>query len=155
TDDVAIVLNVLSMDATLLRASASGLTAVTIPVAAPANRWAVSADGHYAVAWTDASRVMNPDPIEGYQDITVLDLTTGSEMSYDRTVGYRPAAVTFDVAGKRAFAVTEDGISVVALTSGGPAVVQNVTLAKDAAEAALTTAVAITPDGGHALVRRD
>lgn len=155
TDDVALVLNVLSRDATLLRASSSGLSATSIPVPAAGNAWAVSADGHWAIAWTDARRVDKPDPVEGYQDIAVLDLTKGAETSVDLTVGYRPVAVGFDAAGARAFAVTQDGISVVSLTGGPAAVVKNIKLSDQPADPAQTSDVAITPDGSYALVRRD
>jgi hypothetical protein len=154
-DDVAIVLNVLSMDATLLRASAAGLTAASVPLHAPGNAWSVSRDGRWAVAWTDARRVTNPDPIEGYQDLTVIDLQEGAPASYGLSVGYRPVAVAFDAAARRAFAVTQDGIGVISLAGGAPAVVENIALASTAAEAAATTAVAISPDGAYALVRRD
>jgi DNA-binding beta-propeller fold protein YncE len=154
-DDVALVLNVLSMDATILRASSSGLTATSVAVPASGNAWAVSPDGRWAIAWTDARRVDKPDPVEGYQDITVLDLTKGAEASADLTVGYRPVAVAFDAAGQRAFAVTQDGISVVALTGGSPAVVKNIGLGDSPSAPATTRDVSITPDGAHALVRRE
>jgi hypothetical protein len=154
-DDVAIVLNVLSLDATVLRASASGLSAVSVPVFSAGNAWSVSGDGHWAISWTDAHRISMPDPVEGYQDLTVIDLTPGAEASVDLSVGYRPVAVAFDAKSQRAFAVTQDGISVIALTGGPPAVIKNIAVAANSAEAAASTAVAITPDGGYALVRRD
>jgi hypothetical protein len=154
-DDVAVVLNVLSADATILRASASGLTATSVPVPAAGNAWAVSPDGHWAIAWTNARDVKDADPVEGYQDISVLDLTKGAESSTDLTVGYRPVAVGFDQAGERAFAVTQDGISVVALGGGAPQVVKNIALGDTPSEPATTRDVSITPDGAYALVRRE
>jgi hypothetical protein len=154
TDDVAIVLNVLSLDATVLRASASGLTATTLPVPGSGNTWAVSADGHWAIAWTDARRITNPDPVEGYQDIAVLDLTPGSESSVDLTVGYRPVGVGFDTAGGHAYAVTQDGVSVVTLGQP-PAVTKNIPLTSNLVDAGATPQVAITQDGAYALVRTD
>lgn len=156
TDDVAIVLNVLSLDATVLRAASSGLTATSIPVPSSGNAWAVSANGRWAIAWTDAHRVKDADPVEGYQDITVLDLTKGAEKATELTVGYRPVAVSFDSAGLRAFAITQDGISVVALDAApAPAVIKNIALTDMPAAGASTTDVSITPDGAHALVRSD
>jgi hypothetical protein len=154
-DDVAIVLNVLSHDASILRASSSGLAAASVPVPAGGNSITVSADGHWAIAWSDARQVMNPDPVEGYQDISLIDLTKGAETSIDLTVGYRPVAVAFDKAGARAFAVTQDGITVVALTGGPPMVVKNIALGDTPSEPATTRDVAITPDGAYALVRRE
>jgi hypothetical protein len=151
-DDVALVLNVLSNDATLLRASASGLTALTLPVPSSGNGWSVSANGRWAVAWTNARFVAGPDPVQGYQDITVLDLTSGAETSTALTVGYRPSSVSFDAKSGRAFAVTEDGVSVVALdAAGGPAVIKNIAYA--ATPSKLAPEVTITPDGAYALLR--
>jgi hypothetical protein len=154
TDDVAVVLNVLSLDATVLRASASGLTATTLPVPGSGNAWAVSADGHWAIAWTDARQITNPDPVQGYQDIAVLDLTPGKESSVDLTVGYRPVGVGFDTAGGHAYAVTQDGVSVVTL-GPAPAVTKNIALTSNLVDAGATPQVAITQDGAYALVRTD
>ena len=154
TDDVALVLNVLSSDATLLRASSSGLTAVSIPVPSSGNGWSVSANGRWAVAWTNSRAVKSPDPVEGYQDITVLDLTLGAEKSTELTVGYRPFSITFDAKSGRAFAVTEDGVSVVALDAPqGPAVIKNIAFSDP--PPALVPEVSITPDGAYALLRSD
>lgn len=151
-DDVALVLNVLSSDATLLRASSTGLTALTVPVPSSGNGWSVSANGRWAIAWTNARFVTGPDPVEGYQDITVLELTSGAEKSTALTVGYRPSSVSFDAKSGRAFAVTEDGVSVVALdAAGGPAVIKNITYA--AAPPKVAPEVTITPDGAYALLR--
>ena len=114
-DDVAIVLNVLSLDATVLRASGGSITASTLQVPSSGNAWTVSADGHWAVAWTDAQRIPAPDPVDGYQDITVLDLTSGAMTSTELSVGYRPVSVAFDQIGPacNAYAVTQDGVSIV------------------------------------------
>lgn len=154
-DDVAVVLNVLSADATVLRASSDGLTATSLPVPAGGNAWAIGPNGRWAIAWSNARDVKMPDPIEGYQDLSVLDLTKGQESATDLTVGYRPVAVGFDAQGAHAFAVTQDGVSVIDLTSGAPAVVKNIWLGDTASEPATTRDVSITPDGAYALVRRE
>jgi len=153
--DVAIVLNVLSNDATILRAKGSNLTAESLPVPSSGNAWAVSDDGRWAIAWTDARRIENADPIDGFQDITVLDLKSGAMKSTALTVGYRPVAVAFDSAETQAFAITQDGISVVSLQAAAPKVVKNIKLSDQPVGDASTRDVAITPDGAHALVRRD
>jgi DNA-binding beta-propeller fold protein YncE len=154
SDDVAIVLNVLSRDATVLREAVGALTTTTLEVPSGGNGWAVSPDGRYALAWTDARLVEAPDPIDGYQDVTVLDLTAGAERSTALTVGYRPVAVGFDEASSRAFAVTQDGITVIDLGEA-PAVTANVKLSDEPVSDAGTRDVAITPDGALALVRRE
>lgn len=154
-EDVAIVLNVLSKDATVLRAKGDALTAESLPVPSSGNAWAISGNGRWAVAWTDSRRVPNADPIDGFQDITVLDLTQGAQKSTALTVGYRPVAVAFNTDSTRAFAVTQDGITVVALDGAEPEVAQNIKLSDKPADDATTRDVAITPDGSYALVRRD
>jgi hypothetical protein len=151
-DDVALVLNVLSSDATLLRASSAGLTALTVPIPSSGNGWSVSTNGRWAIAWTNAGFIKTPDPVEGYQDITVLDLTAGAEKSTALTVGYRPSSISFDAKSGRAFAVTQDGVSVVALDApGGPAVIKNIAYAPVPPK--LAPEVTITPDGAYALLR--
>ena len=76
TDEV-IVMNVLSHDATLMQATAAGLTSVMIPGVAPlANAWAVSPDGRFALAWTDSKAALAAaahDTLEGFQDLTAID----------------------------------------------------------------------------------
>lgn len=154
-EDVAIILNVLSKDATILRAKGDALAAESLAVPSSGNSWAVSENGRWAIAWTDSRRVENADPIDGFQDITVLDLTQGAPKSTALTVGYRPVAVAFNTTGTRAFAVTQDGITAVSLEGGEPAVTQNIKLSDKPADDATTRDVEITPDGSYALVRRD
>jgi DNA-binding beta-propeller fold protein YncE len=155
-EDVAIVLNVLSRDATVLRARSDGtLSTFSLPVPAAGNAWAVSAQGRWATAWTDARAVDSPDALDGYQDIAVLDLAAGSERSTSLTVGYRPMALGYDDQGTRLFAVTEDGVSVVALDGAEPTMIKNVALSDDPLEDPRTRDVSITRDGGYALVRRE
>lgn len=153
--DVAIVLNVLSNDATILRAKGSTLTADSLPVPSSGNNWSVAKDGRWAIAWTDSRRIPKVDPIDGFQDITILDLKSGAMKSTPLTVGYRPVAVAFDDAQTRAFAITQDGISVIALDQGAPVVIRNIKLLEKPMADAITTDVAITPDGSYAMVRRD
>jgi len=155
-DDVALVLNVASNDATLLRANRSTgeLSTRTYAVPDAGNTWAMAPDGQWAIAWTDARAIESADPIDGFQDISVLDLS-GDGKSTSLTVGYRPVAVAFDEEGRRAFAVTQDGITVIDLEGDSPQVVENVALTGDPLESTLTRDVAITPDGAWALVRRD
>jgi hypothetical protein len=154
-EDVAVVLNVLSFDATVLRAKGGALSTVSLPVASSGNAWAVSPDGRWATAWTDARRVASPDPIDGYQDVTVLDLKAGAERATSLAVGYRPLSMTYDASSTRAFAITQDGVSVIDLGGAQPKVAQNVALGPDPLEDASQRYVSITPDGAYALVRRE
>jgi hypothetical protein len=153
-EDSAIVLNVLSDDATLLRASSAGVTARTFKTAHGMNAWATSADGRWAIAWTDATRKAKPDKSEGFQDLTVIDLT-GQVAPAILAVGYRPVSVGFTVPSARAYAVTQDGISIVDLTSGAPSVLRNIAVSDSPLEDPGTRDVSVTPDGAYALIRRD
>ena len=131
-DDRAIVLNVLSNDATYLSQKADGsLDFKTFQVAPRANAWAISPDAHFAIAWTDVSRIQHPDSIEGFQQITIIDLeTAGAPMHAPvRTVGFRPSSISFSSDGSRAIAVTEDGITVLDLsTAADPKVLRTIKL---------------------------
>ncbi|MCA9592270.1 MAG: hypothetical protein KC776_03140 [Myxococcales bacterium] len=155
--NVAIVLNVLSHDATLFRVGNDAtISQKTLATHQGANAWAVSPKGHWAIAWTDASQVKNPDPTDGFQDVTVVRVDPGQESSTILSVGYRPTKITFDANETRAFAVTEPGISVVALPSSGePSVDSLIEVTDDPLENPASRDVTITPDGSYALVRRD
>ncbi len=140
SDDVAIVQNVLSQNATLLIDHQGTLSTATFPSTSDANSWAVSglpsADAsttraHWAIAWTDATRITNPDPTQGFQNVAVLDVSGGPSPSAAviLTVGYRPEQIAFSADGSHAYAVTQDGISVIALPDGAsPSVVGNLPL---------------------------
>jgi hypothetical protein len=122
SDDVAIVLNVLSQNATLLRVHDKELLAPhTFQSTADANSWAVSPSGHWAIAWTDATLVSNPDPTQGFQPVAVMDLTLHDAIaSTILAVGYRPVQIAFSADDSLAYAVTEQGISVIDLTGPEP-----------------------------------
>lgn len=152
--DSTIVINVRSQDATLLRSHSGVLSAQSFPTAANVNSWAISADGRWAIAWADASKTTNTDPTQGFQDISVLDLT-GAKPPTILAVGYRPVKLAFAATGARAFAVTQDGISVIDLTGAAPAVTANDATSDDPVNDPGTHDVSFTPDGAFALVRRD
>jgi hypothetical protein len=141
-DDVAIVQNALSQNATLLRVHAGSLTpptTMTFPSTADANSWAVSQSGRWAIAWTDATQITNPDPTQGFQDVAVID-TTLVRPATILAVGYRPASIAFS-GDSHAYAVTQDGITDIDLLGGAqPTVTQNFAL--------VAPAVSSTPDAG-------
>jgi hypothetical protein len=145
-DDVAIVLNVFSHDATLLRVNAQGtLTTQTYASTDDANSWAISPTGHWGIAWTDATFVDNADPTQGFQFLAVMDLSataTDPQVPAPSTivaVGYRPAELAFSSDDSRAFAVTDDGISVIDLKDGTPTLIR---------QDPLSATGAVTADGG-------
>lgn len=154
-EDAAIVLNVRSEDATLLRARPDGSVArTTFKTARAANAWAFGPGGQRAIAWADARKVADAPRTEGFQEITLLD-TTGVRAPEVLAVGYRPVSVGFDATGQRAYAVTQDGVSIVDVAATPAKVVRNVPLSADPREDPRTRDVVVTPDGSLALVRRD
>jgi hypothetical protein len=70
-------------------------------------------------------------------------------------VGYRPTQIVISNDDKRAFAVTEPGVSVIALDAPGPRVLEDVAVTSDPVDNPASRDVSITPDGALALVRRD
>ncbi|HSS38886.1 MAG TPA: hypothetical protein VLT58_08965, partial [Polyangia bacterium] len=156
--DAVVVLNVLSDDATVLRLSATGaLTKNTVSgVAHGANALAVSPGGRWVTAWTDARAVTAADPLKGYQAVTLIDLTAKPPARTVLSVGFRPVEVAYAADESAAFAVTEDGVSVVDLSAAaGPRVTRNLALTTDPTDDADTRDVSITPNGRLALVRRE
>ena len=158
TDDAVVVLNVLSDDATILRVASGGqLTKNTVSgLASGANALTVSPSGRWVTAWTDARNIASPNPLQGYQAITLIDLSATPPQKTILSVGFRPVDVAYAADDSAAFAVTEDGVSVVDLThAGAPRVAGNVPLTTDPTEDADTRDVSITPNGRLAVVRRE
>lgn len=155
-EDRALVINVGSNDASLFIADAKG--EVTVHSAAlheGANSLAVSKTGKWALAWTDATQVKNADVTEGFQDVTVLDLSAMPPVSTRLSVGYRPSRVFISADDAHAYFVTEPGLSVLTLDSSlGPNVDRDVVLSTDPFSPPARD-VTVTPDGAYALVRRN
>ncbi len=152
--DATAVLNVLSNDATVLRATGAGIEVKTFKTARGANSWAFSSDGRYAIAWADARRAPSAPKTEGFQDLTVIDLA-GQTPPTVLAVGYRPVLVGFGRGAAVAHAVTQDGVAIVDLASNPPRLARNVAISANPTEDPGTRDVAVTPDGKTALVRRD
>lgn len=150
--DTTLVLNVLSEDATLLKAEPNGITTRTLKVAKQANSLAFSSDGRFAIAWADARKVPGAPRTEGFQDLTVLDLLAGT--STILAVGYRPVAVGFAAGQLRGYAVTQDGVAIVEL-NGPPVVSKNVAVSDTPNEDPGSRDVSVTPNGAVAFIRRD
>lgn len=154
----ALVINTESEDATLLAADEDGEVAVlaTVPVHADANSWAVTSDGRFAVAWTNASAVAFADASEGFQDITVVDLKSDEVSSKRLSVGYRPARVFIDDDDEHVYVVTDSGVDVVALATADASVVEReVPVSADPANDTAPREVNVTPTGEYAFVRRE
>jgi hypothetical protein len=160
TDNRALVINSGSTDATLFRQSATGaaLAQLQIPLHQNANAWALSDDGRWAIAWSDAREFKRLDATEGLQDVTVIDLSKNPPSAARFSVGYRPVKLQIDAGGTRVYAVTHDGISVIEL-GATPHLADDISILS--ATAALSAEsgqpvledVPITRDGRYAVVR--
>jgi DNA-binding beta-propeller fold protein YncE len=152
--DVAIVLNVGSDDATILRTDASGTRTTTVPVVEGTNSVAVAPDGRHAIAWLDTSVAGSGIGTGSFQDITLLRLDDTGDTAVNLTVGFRPLEVIFSQDGATAFVVTEDGISVVRFAEITTPTIVPLLLIDDATSA-FARDVSITGDGRYALVRTE
>jgi hypothetical protein len=156
TDSSAIVLNIGDDTASILQATSGDISVQSVHVHPDANRLTVSPSGRWAIVWSDATLIANPDPTEGLQDVTVLDLGVTPAASYPLTVGYRPSRVSLGTGEQHAYFVTEPGISVVDLPdTDPPSVARDVTVTQTPEEAASVRDVTVTPDGSVAVVRHD
>jgi hypothetical protein len=149
--DVAIVLNVGTSDATLLRTVSGKTSTLPLPVGHEANAIAVAPDGQHAVIYFDAR---DPDrTAQSFQDVTVVSLEEGKESARGVSVGFRPSSVQFSADGAQAFVITEDGISVLSLRGDtGPLQTRLVGLGTGLGDP-LPVDLAVTPDGRFALAR--
>jgi hypothetical protein len=155
TDD-AIVLNVGSNDATVMRGPRQGAKTSSVEVVRGANAIAVAPDGKHAVVYFDAERNAAGGASGSYQDVTVITLVgTGEDRPIDMTVGFKPRDIYFAADSSKAYAVTDDGISVLdflEIDRGGSGIARLISLGADIDQKALD--VSVTPDGRYALARQ-
>jgi YVTN family beta-propeller protein len=151
--DAAVVLNVNSDDATIIRTEDGVSKSSEVDVVAGSNAIAVAPDGSAAVVYFNVD-LRSTGPSGSFQDLSVVLLEDDNDRSVGMTVGFRPSAVHFSADSKRAFVVTEDGISILdfeAIRDKGSHIATTIPLAKTTEAEA--TDVSITPDGTYALSR--
>jgi hypothetical protein len=160
--DRAVVLNVGSHDASLLEGPPSDPQASpavpphNVPVHPDANAWVVSANGRWAIAWTDSSQFKSPDATQGFQDVTVIDLGTWESPAATRlSIGYRPSRIFISQDEQRAFAVTDPGITVIDLSGTQPVVTEDMPVTENPLSEPPSHDVSVTPDGAWAVARHD
>jgi hypothetical protein len=155
----ALVINVAGGDASIFRhdvtASLGGAGGISVseervPVQAGASAWAVGKSGRFAVAWSRFQDDLK-GPLDGYQDLTVLELDPAKPVATRLSVGFRPTKVVLNEAETRAYVVSKPGLSVVDLEAKPPRVLREFGLPAD--ETGLSRDVSITADGALALVR--
>src|SRR5450432_3958243 len=152
--DSAIVLNVGSHDATFMQATPDqNIGVTTVATHTGANAWSISDDGHFAIAWTDVTQIAGaaPDPSDGFSELTVIDLTATPPVGTRLSVGFRPSQVVFDAPKLHAYAVVDEGISVLDL-SGDPLVSALIPLT---VPGSIARDVNISQAGSFAVVRVD
>jgi hypothetical protein len=150
----AIVLNVGSDDATIIRNPDGRATTSNVAVVRGANAIAVAPDGEHAVVYFNASFSSAGNASGSLQDVSVMKLEEGDDKVTDMTVGFRPRDVFFNADGSAAFVVTEDGISVLDfadINDSGSGFARAISLGSDIDQKTLD--VSITPSGRHALAR--
>ncbi|HEX5661149.1 MAG TPA: hypothetical protein VFX59_28355, partial [Polyangiales bacterium] len=158
-EDIALVLNVGTQDAALLRTDAQGVTEpLRLDVGHDANAIVVSPDKLHALIFFNAA-LSSSARADSFQDLTVIDLAVDAEpakRSRRVSVGFKPRGVQFTSDGRRAFVITEDGISVLdfAALDTGPKILPLIALG-DTLSGGQSIDVQITPDGLFALARRE
>ncbi|HEV8247455.1 MAG TPA: hypothetical protein VGP93_16880, partial [Polyangiaceae bacterium] len=154
-ESAALVINVGTDTVSVMHSTSGVIESQSLRVHHGANSLKVAPSSELALAWTNAALVTDPDPTEGFQDITIIDLAE-QPSSTRLTVGYRPSRVFLAADEKTAFVVAESAVSVIDLAaSGGPDVLRDVPLGADVDEAASARDVTITPTGQYALVRHE
>ena len=156
--DSAIVLNVGSNKASIIRTSGTQSSKSDLSVGSGANAIAVAPDGKQAIVYYNSSYASAGNASGSYQDVSVLKLSgDGSDDgSVSMTVGFRPRDVFFSSDGLRGFVVTEDGVSVLdfaEVEKQGSGIARLVTFGGTVDQKNLD--VAITPDGTFALARAE
>lgn len=154
--DNAIVLNVGSNKASIIRSTSGGATKSDLAVSAGSNAIAVAPDGKHAVVYYNSTYQGASANPGSYQDAAVLTLSDdgSSDAVVSMTVGFRPRDVAFSSDGTRAFVVTEDGVSVLdfaEVEKNGPGIARLVSFGGSVDQK--NADVAITPDGKYALAR--
>jgi hypothetical protein len=157
TDD-AIVLNVGSDTATVIRSAGTSSKTSDLPVVPGANAIGLAPDGKHAVVYYNSSYASAGNTSGSFQDVSVVSLSQDGDddQALSMTVGFRPRDVFFSSDGARAFVVTEDGISVLdfaAIAKTGSGIAQLLSFGGQVDQKTLD--VAVTPDGRYALARAD
>ena len=152
--DLAVVLNVGSGDASILRTENGKTQVERLPIGHDQNAIAIAPDGAHALVWYDAR--LSAKLAQTFQNVTVLNLVAGKETARGVTVGFRPRHVQFSRDGQRAFVISEDGISVIdlAVTDQQPTIANLISLGDKVGET-VSSDVQIVPDGTFAVARRE
>jgi DNA-binding beta-propeller fold protein YncE len=150
--DVALVLNEGSSTVSILRTVAGVNTTVTLPTPPHFNRIEMGPLGLHAVTYFELE-APETQGIGSFQDVTIIDLTTGSEGVVNVSVGFRPRKVHFAPDETTAYVITEDGVSILDLDGSTGFFAPTVPMTLDPVGDGDPDEVVITPDGQYALAR--
>jgi hypothetical protein len=142
----AIVINRGTSDASYFRLVDDNVLTSRIQLHVGANQWAISPSGRFAVAWS-LSEATEFDPIDGNQELSIIDLTLENPQARRATVDIRPELVVFDEKEETLIVVSDFSITLLELDGTGKS---SVPLPQGQGRD-----VSITRDGKHALVRRE
>jgi len=150
--DLALVLNDGSSTVSILRTDAGVNTTVTLPTPPHFNRLEMGPLGLHAVAYFELE-APETQGIGSFQDVTIIDLTPGSESVVNVSVGFRPREVHFAPDESAAYVITEDGVSILDLGGSVGFFAPTVPMTLDPLGEGEPDEVVITPDGQYALAR--
>lgn len=150
------VINLNSDEVTVLRMDEDeNIETVDIPVRPDTNALAPSPDGRFIIAYHDPAFAAVSGAPSTDQEISVLDVTQGNELSVAAAVGMHPWKVAFNDASTRAFVVTEGGINIVDLENlSESSRTDSVSLFESGTYDANTADIEIVPDGSAAVGRK-
>lgn len=156
--DHAIVLNVGSNKASVIRMVNDEPQKTDLPIHPGTNAIAIAPDAKHAVVYFNSSYGSAGSTEGSYQDVAVLSLSAdgSADQATRMTVGFRPRDVFFSSDSEQAYVVNEDGVSVLSfddIDHNGSGIAKLVTFGGAVDQKNLD--VAITPDGRFALARTD
>ncbi len=151
--DAAVVLNSGSDDLSVVRSTDSSDTVDTVAMLPHCNALTIDPSGKFAVAYFDLLSAQPTDPTGNFQAVTLVKLDVPPQ-SMTISIGFRPRSVDFTPDGKKALIVTDDGISVLELSTikDGDIVVP-VPISLDPLDKPQDRAVRVTADARWALIR--
>ncbi len=161
--DTAVVLDHVNGAAAVIRPAAGSEIVDLEPTLPNLNHLAASPSGTRAVAFFDLIKAIaeagSLDAVEdvgSFQDVTIVGLDAEGTRTVDLTVGFRPREIEFDEDGERAYVITDDGVSVIDLTTvfeAGPVIIPPIPVTSNPFEDASGLEVEIVAAGDLAVVR--
>lgn len=156
--DQAIVVNVGSNKASVIRMRNDLPEKTDLAVNAGANAIAVAPDGKHAVIYYNANFATSGKTPGSYQDVAVLSVSADgqADASVSMTVGFQPRDVFFDNQSAHAYVVTDDGVSILdfaKIEKEGAGIAKLISFGGGVDQK--NADVAITPDGRFGIARAE